>query len=81
MSCSLVVTGWERADLLDLLYVAFSFVCHMGQVGNMIVSIPDLCHLPYFYHVLFSKNDEKRKKKLFINVACCIRVISLYDWQ
>ena len=26
--CRLVVTGWERADLMTLLYVMFSVFCH-----------------------------------------------------
>ena len=43
----LVVTCWKRADLLAL-------VCHfpvgiLGQVRYLIVSIPDLCNLTYFY--------------------------------
>ena len=52
--CSLVVTCWERADLLALLYVMFScvFVTFpygvLGQVCYLIVSIPDFCHLPFF---------------------------------
>ena len=43
-----------RANLLDLLYVMFScvfgtFPCGvLGQVWYLIVSIPDLCLLPYF---------------------------------
>ena len=57
--CSLVVTCWERANLLALLYVMFScvfatFLCGvLGQVWYLIVSIPDLCFLTYFkYHWL-----------------------------
>ena len=52
--CSLVVTCWEMADLLALLYV----ICYcvfvtfqygvLGQVCFLIVWIPDLCLLPYF---------------------------------
>ena len=47
VSCSLVVTCWERADLLAFLYVMFScvFVTFslgvLGQVLNLIVMIPD----------------------------------------
>ena len=54
--CSLVVTWWERADLLALLYVMIScvFVTFpyevLGQVWYLIVSIPDHCLLPYFYN-------------------------------
>ena len=29
VDCSLVVTCWERADLLALLFVMFSYFCHI----------------------------------------------------
>ena len=51
--CSLVVTCLERADLLALLCVAFTcgyVTCPysvLGQVWCLIVSIPDLCILPF----------------------------------
>ena len=46
----LVVTCWERADLLALVCLTVS--CHfpigiLGQVWYLIVSIPDLCTLTY----------------------------------
>ena len=51
--CCLVVTWWERADLLALVCdVYYGFVTFpwdiLGQVWYLIVSIPDLCHLSYF---------------------------------
>ena len=51
--CSLVVTCWERADLLALLYVMILFFVTfpygvLGQVLYLIVLIPDLCLLPNF---------------------------------
>ena len=49
--CSLVVTCWERAGLLALLYVMCSWVFNIfpyGVVWCLIVSIPDLGLLPYF---------------------------------
>ena len=54
----LVVTSWERADLLALIcdvYCGFvTFQCGiLGQVWYLIVSIPDLCHLSYFYYPNF----------------------------
>ena len=55
--CSLVVTCWERADLLALLCVMFSilfvtFPCGvLGQVWYLIVSIPDICLRPYFVYL------------------------------
>ena len=49
----LVVTCWERADLLALVCGVLVVVCYfpigiLGQVGYLIVSIPDLCTLTYF---------------------------------
>ena len=59
----LVVTCWERADLLALVCGVSLSVCHfpigiLGQVWYLIVSIPDLCTLTYFcsflhrFHIL-----------------------------
>ena len=51
VSCSLVVTCWERADLMALLCVMFScvFVTFtndvLGQVWYLFASIPDICFL------------------------------------
>ena len=49
----LVVTCWERADLLALVCGVQLSVCYfpngiLGRVWYLIVSIPDLCHLSYF---------------------------------
>ena len=55
--CSLAVTCWEKADLLALLYVVFSYVfvtvlCGiLGQVGYLIVSIPDLSNEQLYLHL------------------------------
>ena len=52
--CCLVVTCWERADLLALvgdvycIFVTFPSGI-LGQVWYLIVSFPDLCRLSYFY--------------------------------
>ena len=50
--CCLVVTSWERADLLalvgDVYCIFVTFPCGiLGQVWYLIVSFPDLCHLSY----------------------------------
>ena len=53
--CCLVITCWQRADLLALV-VMFNFVsvtfpcgtCILGQVWLLIVSTPYLCRLSYF---------------------------------
>ena len=49
----LVVTCWERADLLALVCGVWLWFWHfpigiLGQVWYLIVSIPDLCNLTYF---------------------------------
>ena len=56
----LVVTCWERADLLALVYGVLLSVCYfpigiLGQVWYFIVSIPDLCHLTYLIEQLVSE--------------------------
>ena len=61
----IVVTCWERADLLALVCGVWLWVCHfpigiLGQVWYLIVSIPDLCTLTYlelkdFFGYLFEK--------------------------
>ena len=53
--CCLAFTCWERADLLafvcDVTCVFVTFPCGiLGQLLNLIVSIPDLCQLSYFYY-------------------------------
>ena len=54
MSCSLVFIRCERADFLALMYEMYSSVLVtdpygiLGQVWYLIVSILDLCLLPFF---------------------------------
>ena len=52
--CYLVVTCWERADLLalvgDVYCIFVTYPCGiLGQVWYLIVLFPDLCHLSFFY--------------------------------
>ena len=60
--CCLVVTRWERADLLALVFtlncVFVTFPCGiLGQMWYLIVSIPDLCRLSNFQlEILFMKH-------------------------
>ena len=54
--CCLVVTCWERADLLasvgDVYCISVTFPCGiLGQVWYLIVSLPDLCILSYFKYI------------------------------
>ena len=44
-----VVTCWERTDLLALVCGVYCSICILGQVWYLIVLIPDLCTLTYFY--------------------------------
>ena len=59
LHCSLVVTCWERTNLLALLYLMFScvfvtFPCGvLGPVWYLVVSIPDLSLLTYFSNNYF----------------------------
>ena len=51
--CCLVVTCWERADLLalvgDVYCIFVTFPCGiLAQVWYLIISFPDLCRLSYF---------------------------------
>ena len=52
--CSIVISCWERAGILALLYVKLScvfvtFSCGvLGQVWYLIVLIPDICLITYF---------------------------------
>ena len=48
----LVVTCWERADLVVFNCVFVTLPCGiLGQVCNLIVSIPDLCRLSHFVYL------------------------------
>ena len=54
--CCLMVTCWERADLLasvgDVYCISVTFPCGiLGQVWYLIVSLPDLCILSYFKYI------------------------------
>ena len=57
-----MVTCWEGADILALLYVMFYCVFDtfpwgvLGRVWCLVVSIPDLCLLTYFEKSTFNKN-------------------------
>ena len=59
LSCLFLAALRSSAGLLALLYVMFSlcFVTFpfgvLGQVWYLIVSIPDICLLPYFEHCTY----------------------------
>ena len=65
----LVVTSWERADLLTLVCGVQLCVCHfpigiLGQVWYLIASIPDLCPLIYLELLRHYIGDEDKKERL-----------------
>ena len=70
--CSLVVTCWERADLLSLSYVRFYFVCVtipcgvLGQVLCLIVSIAG----PEVIMLVSCSTQLSMKFNVLINVKC-----------
>ena len=48
LSCSLVVTCWEKAGLCDVFLCVVRFPYDvLGQLWYLIVSIPDICLLYY----------------------------------
>ena len=69
--CCLVVTSWERADLLALvgdvycIFVTFPFGI-LGQVWHLIVSFPDLCCLSYFVYTSIQCSDESARSHRLI---------------
>ena len=90
--CSLVVTWWERADLLVLLYVMFScffvtFPCSvLGQMWFLIVSIPNICLFPHFeetwlhmnlYTEVILYHNIPTYIKLIITIYMCVEIPSL----
>ena len=61
----LVVTCWERADLLGLVCGFLLWVCHFpigifGQLWYLIVSIPDLCTLTYLLYIYSARIEQFR---------------------
>ena len=90
--CSLVVTCWERADLLalggDVYSIFVTFPCGiLGQVWYLIVSFPDLCRLSYFYYMIDITQTSGASTpnhvvvKLFVSKmqAICINKFPLYQ--
>ena len=54
--CCLVVTCWERTDLLARVGDVYCILLLLGQVWYLIVSFPDLCLLSYFYRYIVTIN-------------------------
>ena len=67
VSCSLVVACWERADLLAFLYVMFSCVMSLAHIlWYLVVWIPDLCILPYFQPIFYTKSMYSLTSLIFL---------------
>ena len=90
--CCLVVTCWERADLLalvgDVNCIFVTFPCGiLGQVWNLIVSFPDLCHLCYFHKstmcIAFSLTRPPiQLLHLIKSILCCEEEEPVsYEWD
>ena len=86
--CCLVVTCWERADLLALVgnvYCMFvTFPCGiLVQLWYLIVSFSDLCHLSYFDLFCITLcpfklcNHLKEKEKALFCIHCFTDVLLL----
>ena len=77
--CCLVVTCWERADLLalvgDVYSILFTFPCGiLGQMWYLILSFPDLCHLSYCVV------SYKRKYVHGVPVNCLVKFAQEKMW-
>ena len=79
--CSLVITCWERPNLLALLCVVFLVFCHFpmwctGSGVYLIVSIPDLCFVPYFqiyiFSILVSRRMGSKAEVLLVFIHCLL---------
>ena len=58
VSCSIVVTCWERADFLVLLYVILYYVCHFPiqyPGSGVVLGCIDSCSLPssLLWHLIY----------------------------
>ena len=83
--CCLVVTCWERADLLalvgDVYCIFVTFPCGiLGRVWYLIVSFPDPCLLSYFQtdDMIIRYDCAKRYHVLYMN---CPKGISFLDCE
>ena len=85
--CCLVVTCWERTGLLalvgDVYCIFVTFPCGiLGQVLDLIVSFPDLCHFSYFVKQLVIKHATcnipimlKSDRSVFDMNATCWNIV------
>ena len=76
----LVVTCWEMADLLALV----CGVCHfpigiLGLVWYLIVSIPDLCTLTYFYNCIIIQISLHNIRRVGLFTIFSFKVYNSYN--
>ena len=76
--CCLLVTCWERADLMAHvgdICIFVTFPCGiLGQVWYLVVSFPDLCLLSYFY-IKLAFDLQKQFYIIKMIIACEYNVI------
>ena len=71
----LVLTCLERSDLLALICGVLLCVCHfpigiLGQVWYLIVPIPDICTLTYFYRIFMElRLSVQRRNFVLVSLA------------
>ena len=75
----LVVTCWERACLSALICGVLLWVCYfpigiLGQVWYLIVSIPDLCTLYYFYYRICELAQGLKFFNMFLLIYCYLSI-------
>ena len=81
--CTIVITCLERADLLVLLCGVFLWFCTFlygvsGQVWYLVVSLPDLCLLPFLYILTEeAKTYCWGKESQLLNFDCLMSVCVL----
>ena len=79
----LVVTCCERADFLALVCGVLLCVCYfpigiLGQVWYLIVSIPDLCTLTYFYVFTLFSIAINQLSLYFKNICVRLHIMNNY---
>ena len=72
--CCLVVTCWETADLLALVCDVILGVCYfpfgiLGQVWQLIISIPDIFPLSYLFTIKTSEFEQVLSKSTMIELV------------
>ena len=76
VKCNLVVTYWERANLLILF--CLEFCCgFLGQFGYLIVPIPDRCLLTYFHQIVYEEIAGAYKYKNAVIKGASVTLLNI----